>query len=936
MRINLLISLLITVLSKNLADIYEAEKEILNKCILNSYELIEDMKEIYGDIQKAFINHHYLDILKKLGDYKQRNNKILFQCYHTLLEEEDDIVLEKGSSSGSSGSGFSRSGSSHSGSSHSGSSRSGSSHSGSSHSGSSHSGSSRSGSSHSGSSHSGSSRSGSSHSGSSRSGSSHSGSSRSSPTRSNPTRSIPIRSSPTRASPTRAPPARTPHIRTPSIRTPHIRTPSIKTPPIRTPPIRTPSIKTPTIKAPTKAPPIRTPPIKTPPIRTPPIRTPPIRTPTKTPPIKTQPIKTPTKTPQIKTPPIRTSPIRTQPIRTPPTRTPSTRTPSIRSPPTRTSPTNANVKGKDAQNNNKNNPLNSRSLQWANKIGNTLKPKDTFEKKIGKNGKAEFGVTSNSISVGGKYITHKGNQDTTYSGKIKAQKEDGKTSVSLTGGKMKTINQGPAYTKKGQEHEISGSHINDGKKKGYEFSYANRQITGNGYKVGKSENANTNIRERKFTGGVTKSNDGRIGAHGGIENTKTNTKSIKAGGKEISRSKYNTRSYSGEFGGKRTSQGYSIDGKLTRKDIRGTKYQIGKGSYTSEKEKGTVVKGERNIGKSEGNLRGSIENYDKTSHKIGYGDFKVEVSKKNYQKAEINTGFKTKNGVTTANAGASYATGREYNGKLGNMEVTGGKENKISARAGMRETKNGITANAQIQDSHRYSGSAKLGDISAQGSAGRTQAANVQATINKYGAGVKANYEKAFDANAHAKFGNTDINARGRFSDNTYGSASAQFKNGQLNAQGKFGKEYKAGVGLTLNGNRVANIDASAKGEAGAKLNVNKNGLSAGAGLNGQAKATAAFGKNELNVSVKSDFHVDAGFDLKSGLHFNTSGGLHVEAGVKNKNTGKQRNVKLFISQGETSYILYRKRKISRKKNMKKAKKNKILGQICRPSKHSF
>ena len=891
MRINLLISLLITVLSKNLADIYEAEKEILNKCILNSYELIEDMKEIYGDIQKAFINHHYLDILKKLGDYKQRNNKILFQCYHTLLEEEDDIVLEKGSSSGSSGSGFSRSGSSHSGSSHSG---------------------------------------------SSRSGSSHSGSSRSSPTRSNPTRSIPIRSSPTRASPTRAPPARTPHIRTPSIRTPHIRTPSIKTPPIRTPPIRTPSIKTPTIKAPTKAPPIRTPPIKTPPIRTPPIRTPPIRTPTKTPPIKTQPIKTPTKTPQIKTPPIRTSPIRTQPIRTPPTRTPSTRTPSIRSPPTRTSPTNANVKGKDAQNNNKNNPLNSRSLQWANKIGNTLKPKDTFEKKIGKNGKAEFGVTSNSISVGGKYITHKGNQDTTYSGKIKAQKEDGKTSVSLTGGKMKTINQGPAYTKKGQEHEISGSHINDGKKKGYEFSYANRQITGNGYKVGKSENANTNIRERKFTGGVTKSNDGRIGAHGGIENTKTNTKSIKAGGKEISRSKYNTRSYSGEFGGKRTSQGYSIDGKLTRKDIRGTKYQIGKGSYTSEKEKGTVVKGERNIGKSEGNLRGSIENYDKTSHKIGYGDFKVEVSKKNYQKAEINTGFKTKNGVTTANAGASYATGREYNGKLGNMEVTGGKENKISARAGMRETKNGITANAQIQDSHRYSGSAKLGDISAQGSAGRTQAANVQATINKYGAGVKANYEKAFDANAHAKFGNTDINARGRFSDNTYGSASAQFKNGQLNAQGKVGKEYKAGVGLTLNGNRVANIDASAKGEAGAKLNVNKNGLSAGAGLNGQAKATAAFGKNELNVSVKSDFHVDAGFDLKSGLHFNTSGGLHVEAGVKNKNTGKQRNVKLFISQGETSYILYRKRKISRKKNMKKAKKNKILGQICRPSKHSF
>ena len=105
MRIALLIVLIITALSKNLYDIYKKErqiqKETFYKCILNSNELRESMKEIYGDIQKAFINHHYLDILKKLGDYNPRNNKILFHCYNVLLDEEENIILEKGSSSNS-------------------------------------------------------------------------------------------------------------------------------------------------------------------------------------------------------------------------------------------------------------------------------------------------------------------------------------------------------------------------------------------------------------------------------------------------------------------------------------------------------------------------------------------------------------------------------------------------------------------------------------------------------------------------------------------------------------------------------------------------------------------------------------------------------------------------------------------------------------------
>ena len=267
------------------------------------------------------------------------------------------------------------------------------------------------------------------------------------------------------------------------------------------------------------------------------------------------------------------------------------------------------------------------------------------------------------------------------------------------------------------------------------------------------------------------------------------------------------------------------------------------------------------------------------------------------------------------------------------MQVTGGKEDKISANAGARITKNGIQANAQVQDSHRYSGSAQIGNMKAEGSFGRTQTVNAQATINKNGAQVKANYEKAYDAKAHVKVGKTDVDARAKFSDNTYGSASVQAKNGKLTAQAKVGKEYNAGAGLKINGKNVASIDASAKGEAGAKIQASKNGASAEAGVNGQAGVKAAFGQTEVKVSVKADFHVGVGFDFKTGLHFDVGGGIHVAAGIKDNKTGKQTEVKLFVSQGKPTYILYRKRKISGKKNMKKAKKNKILGQACRPSK---
>jgi len=840
MRITLLIVLIITALSKNFANIYETEKQIqketLNKCILNSNELIKDLKKIYGDIRKAFINHNYLEILKRLGEYNPRNNKILFQCFNKLLDEEDDIVLERGPSSHSSG---------------------------------------------------------------------RSSPSKSSPSRSSPSRSSPSKSSPNRSSPSRSSPAKT----NPTKTNPPKSNPTKANPPKSNPPKSNPTKANPPKSNPTKSNPTKS---------NPPKSNPPKSNPTKSNPPKTNPTKSnlpksnPPKSNRPKSNPTKTNPPKSNPTK---------------SNPPKTNPTNTHVKdkNKNTQNNNKKvNTLNSKPFQWANKI-------------LGKKGKAEFGVTPNSVSAGGQYTTHKGNQDTTYSGKMKVQKEKGKTGVSLTGGKMTTHHYGPAYTKRGQEHEISANRINDGRKKGYEGSYTNRQINGKGYKIGNTEYAQTNIRERKYSAGATKSKDGRYGINLGYDDTKSHKKSLSIGGKEVSRTDYNTKSYSGNAGIKRTSQGYNADASFARKNINGRKYQIGKASYTHENEKGIIVKGSGNINKHGGNLGGSVENYDKTTHRAQFGSLKAEVSKKDYQKAAANVRFKNKNGVTTANAGASYATGTKYEGKFGNLGVNAGKEDKTSVNAGIKASKHGVKVNAQVQDSHRYSAGFNLGNkFRTQASAGRTQTANAQASFNRNGAKFKANYEQAYDAKAHVKVGNTDVKARGRISENTYGSASVQAKNGKLNAQAKVGREYRAGGGLTLNGKKVASVDALAKGEVGGKVKASKNRVSAQAGVNGQAGAKATFGKTDVKFSVKADFHAGVTFDSKTGLHFNVGGGIHAEASIKDRKTGKKTvkkaDVKLMISKGKPSYILYRKRKIISKKNMKKAQKNKILGQACRPS----
>jgi hypothetical protein len=586
-------------------------------------------------------------------------------------------------------------------------------------------------------------------------------------------------------------------------------------------------------------------------------------------------------------------------------------------------------------------------LQWAI---NVLNPKVKIKSKnveieakrdslsanvnAGKDTEINIKATRDSVNAGGKHTVHTGLQDITYSGDLGYKSKDGQTDLTAKGGRTVQTNKGPAYTKEGHEIEGTATYINDGKKVGGGGSLTYREIHGEGLKIPGGDISNTNTRERTVSGLVTRDKNGRIEASGGYTDKNIDKLATKFAGKEVSTSVYNTRSYEGKGGIQKTPYGYRGDGSFTRKNIDGQTFQAGKASYTQELETGTVVNGGGSISKHGGNAHGSVENYDKITHKLGYGDIKGEVSRKDYEKAEANAGFSSRNGVVNARAGASYAQGTQYTGKVGNMEVTGGIEDKTSAKMGVRGTKDGATANAQVQESVRVSGGAQLGkNIKVDGSAGATETVNARATVNKNGVSVKANYEEAYDAKAHAKVGNTDVGARAKFSDNTYGGASVQVKNGQVNVGANVGKEYKVGAGVTVNGQNLVSADASAKGEVNANIKADKNGASAQAGVNGQAGAKAAFGQTEVKVSVKADFHVGVGFDFKSGLHFDVGGGIHVEAGVKDNKTGKHTDVKLFVSQGKPAYILYRKRKIPGKKNMKKAKKNKILGQACRPSK---
>ena len=274
---------------------------------------------------------------------------------------------------------------------------------------------------------------------------------------------------------------------------------------------------------------------------------------------------------------------------------------------------------------------------------------------VGKNTEINANIQSDSVDVGGKTTISKGNQDTTYTLQGSLKNKDGQTDASIQGGKTTKTNEGPGYTIEGHQIAATGTYIDDGNKKGGGGSVTYTETHGKGVNIAGADVSNIDTRERTVSGQVTHSRDGKTEVSGGYTDTNTNKQAINVGGNEVSRSNYNTKSYEGNGSIQKTPYGYKGEGSFTRKDINGQTYQIGKTSFTQEQESGTVVNGGGSINKHGGNAHGSVENYDKTTYRMGYGDFQGEVSKKEYEKLEGNAAFSSRNGVVTGRAGASYA-----------------------------------------------------------------------------------------------------------------------------------------------------------------------------------------------------------------------------------------------------------------------------------------
>jgi len=153
----------------------------------------------------------------------------------------------------------------------------------------------------------------------------------------------------------------------------------------------------------------------------------------------------------------------------------------------------------------------------------------------GKNTK--FEVEVNKDYIRGKVKGTKKIKDTEYSDSMEVKRGNGRTDISGKGGKTKTTKKGPNYTKKGQEHEGSLSLINDGNKKGVEVSYGNKQINGNGKKIGDKDISDTNTRERRINGGVTQDKNGNINMKGKYEDSNKNTHKIESGEFKAEKSK---------------------------------------------------------------------------------------------------------------------------------------------------------------------------------------------------------------------------------------------------------------------------------------------------------------------------------------------------------------------------------------------------------------
>ena len=275
--------------------------------------------------------------------------------------------------------------------------------------------------------------------------------------------------------------------------------------------------------------------------------------------------------------------------------------------------------------------------------------------------------------------------------------------------------------------------------------------------------------------------------------------------------------------------------------------------------------------------------------------------------------------------GGSVTKGKTYSGRIGNLGLRGGKQNTISANAGFHASRNGLGLNGHFQKTNSYNGGLSNGKFNARGTIGKTQTGSLNANINRNGFSVNGNYGRGVFGRGIINVGNTRIGLSGRASQNTFGGAGLNFGRNSFSAHANIGRAYSAHAGLNVNGRNIGSVDASARASINANIGINKSGIHAQAGINGQAKADVKFGKTQIKAGISSDLKIKAGFDLKNGVHFGVTGGIHPNVSI---NRGGK-TIKLLITPNEAlEYIHNGKVFVTEYGIVRIRPGNKIIGQI--------
>ena len=346
-----------------------------------------------------------------------------------------------------------------------------------------------------------------------------------------------------------------------------------------------------------------------------------------------------------------------------------------------------------------------------------------------------------------------------------------------------------------------------------------------------------------------------------------------------------------------TRDGREINGAYTRKNINGQQYTIGKTTFTRENEVGNRYDGRVNFGRHSGSASGGLERYNQQTYRQRTGAIETEYSRRNYRNIQGGVNGSYRNGIFKGGLDGRYANGQTHTGKIGDAQVTVGREKSYSGNIGITSSRNSFGIEGQGQRSTGYNGGFSAGNVNVGGSFRQTQSVGGSADFTRNSFGVRGNYEQRYDVGGTGRFGQNRIGMKGHFSQNTYGGIGGRFNREGGSINGNIGRSYSTGAQVDVNGRNVG-VNGGLNGQLNGNLGYNRRtGFNGQVGANGQAHLGTQVG----NVGAQVNVRVDAGFGRQNG-HFGLHGGIHGGLDIqtrdgKNVHIGKQQ-IKNAIQNG--------------------------------------